>query len=356
MSTFRLHWDASADLSPTGQIVIRDSEESRTIRTGDLLYVVTDAEDPRLLARIAANYCTQNLSRKSLVLGIDDPKTAFFFRRHSDAVGVPFLSKGDQRGHREATRLPEDVASNIANLCGTNDFSSIALPPTWPGTVRNVDRVVARAIRDKDTRSSVEIAVAYLRHRYVTSELPGPAPVYVNAARRALAPIVIPEERQALTRKAKVIKIRRRGPLTDKAIQAGINDDSASTVIGSPDSKRHQLILQRLRDRLQDLGFNPLYDGFVDCIVEAEHGDLYFEVKSATPETLQRQMRQGVGQLLHYMWLDKKQAKKPIWGCLVVEDVLGRPMDIREFVQSVSLGFIWSGEINELMVQDLLQL
>lgn len=355
MGTFRLHWDASVGLSPTGQIVIRDSEESHEIRRGDLLYIVTEAEEPRLLARVAVNRCTRHPSRRALVLDIDDPKTAFFFRKHNDAIGVSFLAKGKPCWHREATQLTEDIALKLADLCGTHDFSSTALPPIWPGTVRSVERVVTRAVRDEDTRPSIEVAVAYLRRRNVTSELPGPSPVYVNAARYALAPIVILRERQVLTRRAKGIRTRRRGPLTDEAIQASINDDSAITVASSLDTRRHQLILWRLRDKLQELGFTPLYDGFVDCIVEAENLALYFEVKSATHESLHQQVRLGVGQLLYYIWQDSRESQKPIRGHLVVEDASERPAEIRDFVESLSLGFTWSSKIDGLMSQHVLR-
>ena len=44
-----------------------------------------------------------------------------------------------------------------------------------------------------------------------------------------------------------------------------------------------------------------MYDGLVDCIAEANDADIYFEVKSASAETVVHQARTGLGQVLHYI-------------------------------------------------------
>jgi hypothetical protein len=65
------------------------------------------------------------------------------------------------------------------------------------------------------------------------------------------------------------------GPLTDDATEKGINEDISSVTTTPPDSRRHQQILQQLRDRLLELGFAPEYNGFVDCKTSCESGDVY---------------------------------------------------------------------------------
>ena len=213
----------------------------------------------------------------------------------------------------------------------------------WDAIVRQVQTTVARANRDGDTRPAIEIAESFLRRAYVTSQLPGPAPVYQNAARLALGINTDSEEPRS----------RGRHELTDEAIQKAINEDVA-TDGHTPNTQRHQQILALLRDRLIELGLAPKYDGLVDCIVEREQFDVYFEVKSTSPESIVHQVRLGLGQVLHYIWKDSKVTPKTIRGHLVIEGPW-RTNDesLRPFLMSKSIRLTWSQEITSLEISDL---
>lgn len=353
MSSYILYWDRRVNLITHQSIVTRDSEDAKEIIKGDVLFVVTLGSKTNLLARLRVNHCIADVDRKALILDINDPETAFFFRRHVDAVPV-ILPLGIKIGSsREIIKITEEAASLLSNLCGTGDFSSRILPPMWPGIQQRVYRNVTRAIRDGDNRPGIDIATAYLCEHYVTSELPGPSPVYVIAARQALFPTQSYFEDVVKVPRRKRINLRNRAPLTDEAINAGVNDDVTLTLVAPPDKQRHQSILRALRDRLSELGLKPKYDGFVDCIIETPECDLYFEVKSGTSYSLNRQLYIGTGQLLYYIWLDSKQLKKPIRGYLVMESVPDRPEEYHNFIKSVSLSLIWSSDIAEMVVEDL---
>jgi hypothetical protein len=353
MSPYILYWERRVDLVPHQSIVVRDSEDAKGIIRGDVLFVITLGRKTSLLARLRVNNCIADSDREALILDINDPETAFFFRRHVDAVPV-ILPPGIKIGrHREIIRITDEAASLLSNLYGISDFSSRISPPMWPGILQRVYRNVTRAIRDGDKRPGIDIATEYLRKHYVTSELPGPSPVYVNAARQALFPTGSQFKGTVKATKRKRINLRNRATLTDEAINAGVNDDVALTLIAPPEKQRHQSILRELRDRLLELGLEPKYDGFVDCIVETPGCDLYFEVKSGTPGSLSKQLYVGTGQLLYYIWLDSKQFKKRIRGYLVMEGVPNMPEEYYDFVKSVSLSIIWSSDVAEMVVEDL---
>ena len=353
MSSYILYWDRRIDLIPHQSIVIRESEEAKEIIKGDVFFVITEGGKTNLLARLRVNHCIVDSDRKALILDINDPETAFFFRRYVDAVTIALPLGIKISGPREIIRITDEAAALLSNICGTGDFSSRIPPPMWPGIQQRVYRNVTRAIRDGDNRPGIDIATAFLRKHYVTSELPGQSPVYVNAARQALFPNQLDFEGTTKAPKRKRINLRNRVPLTDEAINAGVNDDVALTLVAPPDKQRHQYILRELRDRLLELGLEPKYDGFVDCIVETPGCDLYFEVKSGTPGSLSKQLYVGTGQLLYYIWLDSKQFKKRIRGYLVMEGVPNMPEEYYDFVKSVSLSIIWSSDVAEMVVEDL---
>ena len=176
-----------------------------------------------------------------------------------------------------------------------------------------------------------------------TSQLPGPAPVYQNAGRQALS----------LTSQVQFSVPRRRHVLTQEAVQRGINEDVA-TAGQTPNTSRHQEILELLRARLEQIGFVPRYDGLVDCIVEAGDADIYFEVKSASPESVVHQVRTGLGQVLHYMWMDADSSPRTIRGHLVVEGPwVPQNESLQDFLESRLVRLTWSRDISSLEISDV---
>ena len=140
-------------------------------------------------------------------------------------------------------------------------------------------------------------------------------------------------------------KKRNRHPLTDEAIRAAINEDVALSG-QSPDSSRHQRILMQLRDRLVELGVKPQYDGLLDCVATIGEFDAYFEIKSASEGSVAHQVRTGLGQLLHYMWLDGANSSANLVGHLIVEGPWQeKNVSLREFAQSLAIQLIWAEEI-----------
>ena len=205
------------------------------------------------------------------------------------------------------------------------------------------ETAVARALRDQDHRPDIEIAEAFLRRSYVTSQLPGPAPVYLNAARLALG----------IATASSSTELRRRNDLTDEAIVKAINEDVA-TAGHTPNTQRHQDILAVLRDRLVELGLVPKYDGLVDCIVEGDQFDVYFEVKSTSQESVVHQVRLALGQVLHYMWMDSDSVSRIIRSHLVIEGPwTTRDERLRKFLLANSVRLTWSRDIPLLNITDL---
>ena len=244
---------------------------------------------------------------------------------------------------RKRTRFEPRSSQILATACGVHDFALVSLPVRWNAITRRVQIGISRSIRDGDSRPRVEIAEEFLRRNYVTSQLPGPTPVYQNAARRILGfdlPVGLPTHRE-------------RHILTDDAVIRGVNEDVAMAH-HAPNSTRHQEILRQLMTQLKHMGFVPKYDGLVDCIVETEGVDLYFEVKSTTQESVAHQVRTGLGQVLHYMWTDAESSSRVIHGHLVVEGPW-RPQDesLRAFVSSHAIGLTWSSQLSSLAVGDL---
>ena len=141
--------------------------------------------------------------------------------------------------------------------------------------------------------------------------------------------------------------------MTSDAILAGINEDVA-TAYHTPDSSRHQEILEHLKHQLEYLGFVPKYDGLVDCIIETDNADIYFEVKSAIRESVISQTRTGLGQILYYIWIDSESVPDDILGHLIIEGPW-EPQDeaLRDFVGEYSIRLTWSSEIDSLRIADL---
>ena len=133
----------------------------------------------------------------------------------------------------------------------------------------------------------------------------------------------------------------------------GINEDIA-TAGQTPNTSRHQEILEGLRARLEQIGYPPRYDGLVDCIVEFTDADVYFEVKSTSPETVVRQVRTGLGQVLYYMWMDNDAASRGIRGHLVVEGPWTAQDELlREFLESCLVRLTWSQDIPSMEISHL---
>ena len=339
---FRMLWNSQYRLEPGRTVIIRDSGDGQRIAAGDEIYVIAYAAEARLLGRLSVQSVNHDPYRSRMELVVGGPRSAIFFRRIQNAREVRIAEYERNRIHREAILLDEDDAGVLSSACGAHDFSASVEPINWRGIMRRAGLEINQARRRGNTRPAVEIAERYLRENYVTSQLPGPSPVYLNAARLALG-----------SREGAVRAIRRRRSMTWETIRNGINDDVATTG-SSPDTVRHQEILNQLRLRLEELGLVPQYDGYVDCIVECDAVDIYFEVKSCTSDTVTHQVRTGLGQVLHYMWMDGENNPRTINGHLVVQGPWsGHYEELKSFVESCSIRLTWSDEIPSLTVGDL---
>ena len=340
---FRLFWNRHVDLEPSEQLFIRNSADGTRINVGDIIYVVSGSADCRLLARLVVRSAEHDRYRARVVLTVGGSHSVYFFSRSRDAAGVRLMDEDRVRTHMEAAVLDACSAQALATACGTHDFGLPAVPPRWNAIMRSAKGAISQSRRSGDTRPEVEIVEEFLRGSYVTSQLPGPTPVYQNAARRILgldSPLESPTHRE-------------RHVLTDDIIAKGINDDVAASH-HMPDSQRHQGILERLKNQLEYLGFVPKYDGLVDCIIETDDTDIYFEVKSADRESVVRQTRAGLGQVLYYIWIDSELIDKEVRGYLVVEGPWDpRDEELTEFVGQYVEGLTWSNEIESLDTSDL---
>ena len=339
---FRLISGVDEQWRAEGGLPIAASGDGHCIRVGDDIYVLTAGDSSRLLARLSVLAVSLDTFRHRIDLRIGGPRSAVFFDNSSNAAQIRLPSITSIPSRYEVRCLDSESAQQLAGVCGSHDFSSV-VPIRWDAITQQVRTNVARAKRDGDQRPDLEIAESFLRRNYVTSQLPGPAPVYQNAARQALWPILAP--RPSIP--------RRRHILTREAVQRGINEDVA--VAGhTPNTSRHQEILDRLRARLKQIGFVPRYDGLVDCIVEATDADVYFEVKSTSPESVIHQVRTGLGQVLHYMWMDTDATSRPIRGHLVVEGPWGDQNEsLRDFLESCLVRLTWSQDIQSMETGDL---
>ena len=340
---FRIFWSRYRQLAACSHLFIRDSADALRIEVGDDVYIVSNGLECRLLARLAVLSMEHDSYRRRVRLTVGGPRSAYFYIRPQDATAVQLPDAGETHLHREATFLDPRSTEVLTTACGIRDFSLTSLPASWSAIQRLVRIAMANAKRDGDLRPEVEVAEGFLRRNYMTSQLPGPAPVYQNAARRALG----------FDSALEPSTYRERHVLTNDAIVVGINEDIA-TAHHTPDSKRHQEILNQLRSQLERLGFIPKYDGLVDCIVETDDTDIYFEVKSTTRETVAHQVRTGLGQVLHYIWIDSESVPRSLHGHLVVEGPWrAQDESLRVFVRSCSIGLTWSSEIDSLEAGDL---
>ena len=339
---FQLISGANEEWKAEGGLPIAASGDGYCIRAGDDIYVLTEGESSKLLARLSVLAVTIDTFRHRIDLQIGGPRSAVFFDNSSNAVPVRLPSTTSTPTRNQVSCLDPDSAEHLEAACGSHDFAS-TVPIQWDAIAGQVKTNVTRAKRDGDLSPDLEIAESFLRHNYATSQLPGPAPVYQNAARQALG--------QALALGPP--SPRRRHLLTREAVQRGINEDVA-TAGHSPSSSRHQEILERLRARLKQIGLVPKYDGLVDCIVEVTDADIYFEVKSTSPESVVHQVRTGLGQVLHYIWMDTDATSRPIRGHLVVEGPWqGQNELLRDFLESCLVRLTWSQDIPSLEKSDL---
>ena len=339
---FRLISDVHERWRAEGSLPIAASGDGNCVRIGDDIYVLTQGDSSRLLARLSVLEVSPDTFRHRIDLQIGGPRSAVFFDNSSNAISIRLPSTTSISSRYEVRCLDSESAQQLAGACGSHDFSS-SVAIRWDAIAQQVRTNVARARRDGDPRPDLEIAESFLRRNYVTSQLPGPAPVYQNAARQALGPILAPRPSVP----------RRRHLLTPEAVQRGINEDVA-TAGHTPNTSRHQEILEQLRARLKEIGFVPSYDGFVDCIVELTDADIYFEVKSTSPESVVHQVRTGLGQVLHYIWTDSNADSRTIRGHLVVEGPWADQNEsLRDFLESCLVRLTWSRDIPSMGISDL---
>ncbi len=338
---FRLQSGANENWKPEGNLPVSASGDGHYIRAGDDIYVLTEGETSKLLARLSVLEVSLDAFRHRIDLKIGGPRTAVFFDNSAKAVPIKLSKSSTAPPRYEVRCLDPESVQQLTGACGSHDFSSLN-PVRWEAIARQVVIVVTRASRDSDRRPALEIAETFLRSNYVTSQLPGPAPVYQNAARRALG----------LSSHKRFSVPRRRHDLTQEAIQRGINEDVA-TAGQTPNSSRHQEILELLRVRLEQMGFEPKYDGLVDCIVEVDDEIIYFEVKSTSPESVIGQVRTGLGQVLYYMWLDSDLSTRTIRGHMVVEGPwVPQNEAVRGFLESCMIRLTWSRDITSMEISD----
>ena len=351
MTYYRLHWDPDKTLNPCSELLVRDAGYAVDICEDDWLFVIAESDEPSLLARLKIRSCHRDPLRDRIACNVARFETTFCSRTANPLTRASVLEKTNSV-HRTVSPLTISEAEALLASCErAGDYAFRVPPPTWPGLTRKIDIMTSRAIRDGDTRPSIEIAVDFLRSNYVTTELPGPAPVYLNAARLAIKILEDTKGTDASIDSSFQRRLRKRGPLTEEAIRKGINDDIATFEATSPDSTRHQEILSELRARLIELGYCPEYDGSIDCIITSGEVDIYFEVKSASHESFSHQLRLGVGQLLHYLWTDKDVNPRPVHGWLVIDDN-DAPESYEEFLKSIPLGICWRSGIPNLSIEE----
>ena len=326
-----------------GELPIAASGDGHRIQAGDDIYVLAQGDPRKLLARLSVLNVRLDTFRHRIDLTIGGPRSAVFFDNSSDAISIRLPTTISSPSRYEASWLDLETVQQLIGACGSHDFSSSSVPVRWDAITQRIQVAVARANRDCDPRPDIEIAETFLRRAYVTSQLPGPAPVYHNAARLALG--IISE--------SPLPTIRGRHQLTDEAIQKAINEDVA-TAGHTPNTQRHQGILAMLRDRLVELGLVPKYNGLVDCIVEGDKFDVYFEVKSALPESVIHQARLALGQVLHYIWMDSEGGPRAIHGHIIIEGPWNSGHEaLRTFLATKSVRLTWSREISSLEISDL---
>ena len=339
---FRLVSGVNERWKAEGTLPIAASGDGNCIQAGDDIYVLTEGDSSRLLARLSILEVSLDTFRHRVDLKIGGPRSAVFFDNSSSAVAIKLPSTTSTTSRYEVRCLDPESVQHLTGACGSHDFAS-SIPARWNAIAQQVKIRVARANRDGDPRPDLEIAESFLRRNYVTSQLPGPAPVYQTAARQALG--------QTSPHQSSVP--RRRHELTQEAVQRGINEDVATSG-QTPSTSRHQAILEQLRTRLEEIGFIPMHDGLVDCIVEAVDGDIYFEVKSTSPESVVHQVRTGLGQVLHYMWMDTDSVPRAIRGHLVAEGPWVEQNELlRDFLESCSVRLTWSRDIPSMEISDL---
>lgn len=335
-SSVNERWKADYDLH------IAASGDGCRIRSGDDIYVLSEGEPSKLLARLSVLEVSLDTFRNRIDLKLGGPRSAVFFDNSFDAIPIKLPLAKINKSRNEVSCLDQESIQLLEGMCGSHDFSS-SNPIRWDAITQQVSTSVARARRDGVPRPDLEIAESFLRRNYVTSQLPGPAPVYHNAARLALGQVQL----------SGASIPRRRHVLTQDGVRRSINEDVA-TAGQTPNTFRHQEILEKLRARLEQLGFVAKYDGHVDCIVEVADADIYFEVKSSSPDSVNQQVRTGLGQVLYYMWMDTIDSTQTIRGHLVVEGPwVEQNETLRDFLESCLIRLTWSCDIPSLEVSDL---
>jgi hypothetical protein len=368
VNTYVIWWDPSKSLNLGSRTAVHTPFGSSAPSEGDVTYIITLGQNQRLLARLGVMGARVDDSLQRTIVTSDRFVTAVFSRdvRTGHLLRTPIrMPNGIQ--HKQATVIGDWESDLLRNMCEqNNDYSRQYLPINWGGIVNKTLKYITRIQQSSDERSDLEIAVTYLLANHPTCELPGPAPVYLNAAR------IITGNSNDVTDPSGYMETygtldgsgtgpgamsgifcRRSVPLTESAIKAGINANLTKMSLYSPDARRHQEILLSLRNRLVVLGLDPQYDRLIDCKVVVSGSPVYFEVKSSQPENMLRETMLGVGQLEYYQWLDIKSGLKDIIGHVVLEDRVKRRDTIPKFVQALGMGFTWSTGLEGLKIGDL---
>jgi len=349
---FVVGWDSSTELPLSGQLHLKKPENEISPKQGDLIYVMSIyVGSPKILARLICSDSVVDEHHQRVSLSSNHPDSAVFFRKAMRASSCPqeFIVPEE----RSIEECPPALHKWLTLAIGNNSFARLSAPINWASTVLAIKQEVRRVGQRPDTRSDVQVATDFLRGLYPTSELPGPSPVFLNAARLALdesSPETLENSNEAGSL-IHISKNRKRHSLDDLAIGSS-STESETYSAHPPDSRRHQNILKTLRDQLISIGLEPLHDGYIDCIVEFNKFDVFFEVKSASsPASFAHQLRQGVGQLLYYLWQSRSQTK-PASGWVVIEqrDV---DFDYLSYVNSTGLSVLTTNELQSLSLSDL---
>ena len=172
---FQLISDANERWRAEGGLPIPASGDANRIRVGDDIYVLTEGDSSKLLARLSVLEVSTDTFRHRIDLQIGGPRSAVFFDNSSNAVPIRLPSTTSVSSRYEVRCLDSESARQLAGACGSHDFSS-SVPIRWHAIAQQVRTNVARARRDGDPRPDLEIAESFLRRNYVTSQLPGPVP------------------------------------------------------------------------------------------------------------------------------------------------------------------------------------
>ena len=116
--SFRLISDSDYQWAAEGSLPIPASGDGQSVRAGDEIYVLTDGESGRLLARLSVLEVSLDEFRHRVNLKIGGPRSAVFFHHWDDAVTVHLSSEINRQSRNEIERLDSESADQLRQICG----------------------------------------------------------------------------------------------------------------------------------------------------------------------------------------------------------------------------------------------